>query len=295
MRSFSNVRGRLCSLPATLLLALVLGFVPLAGVDGSRQAAAGTTQVALFLGFGSSPNTDSGMDILNTMLSAVGIPHYAGMVFRWGEKQEAFDWIQQQNDLSTLVLIGHSFGANSALQLSNNFLLGEGIEVDLTVQIDSVENFDGGWNDQLPTNVEVGFNYYQKGGFPQGERDVQGATNIDAEELFNDPSITHTSLDDDSRLHDLIAQHILDNLNLENADFDGNGYIDGNDFLLWQRGGSPNPLSAADLNLWETQYGMAFPLSAVAAVPEPATGLILLIGMATMLTGIRTFLSKPIR
>ena len=276
MRKFSNVHGHFYHVSAPLLLVLMLLFVPLAGVDGCRQAAAGTTQVVLFLGLGSSPNTETGLDILNTTLSVAGIPNYEGMVYRWGDKEDAFDWILQRDDLSTLVLIGHSFGANSALQLSNNFLLGEGIEVDLTVQIDSVENFDRGWNDQLPANVEVGFNYYQKGGFPQGERDVQGATNIDAEELFNDSSITHTSIDNDSRLHDLIAQHILDNLNLENGDFNGDNYVDGGDFLLWQRGNSPSSLSAADLNLWEAQYGMVFPLNAALAVPEPASMLMML-------------------
>ncbi|MDZ4658723.1 MAG: PEP-CTERM sorting domain-containing protein [Bythopirellula sp.] len=39
------------------------------------------------------------------------------------------------------------------------------------------------------------------------------------------------------------------------ADFDGDTDIDGRDFLLWQRGGSPNPFSAGDLALWQDQYG----------------------------------------
>jgi len=253
----------------------------LSAVFGGHQPAAATTQVALFLGFGSSPGSGTGMNELDDTLAAPasGIPGYAGMVFEWGDKQEAFDWIEQQSDRTTLVLIGHSFGANSALQLANNFLIPAGIDVDLTVQIDSVENFDGGWNDQLPTNVDVGFNYYQKGGFPQGERNVVGATNIDAEIEFNDTGITHTSIDNDDRLHEAIVQHILDNLNQEDADYDGSGFVDGEDFLLWQRGGSPNPLSAAELSLWETQYGTASPISSSAtAIPEPTT-LVLLLGL----------------
>ena len=278
MRNSQRFLEFFCRARASLLLALVLGFVVPPGVDGARQAAAGTTQVALFLGFGSSPNTGTGLDILNATLFTAGIPNYTGMVFRWGEKQEAFDWIQQQSDRSTLVLIGHSFGANSTLQLANNFLLAEGVDVDLTVQIDSVENFDGGWNDQLPANVEVGFNYYQIGGFPSGEQNVQGATNINAEVLFNDTSITHTSLDNDARLHAEIAQHIRDRL----ADFDGNGAVDGHDFLLWQRGGSPDPLSQWDLSAWQTNYGMTAPLTAAAA-PEPASGVLLLLGLASLL------------
>ena len=50
-----------------------------------------------------------------------------------------------------------------------------------------------------------------------------------------------------------------------------NGDFDGDDFVLWQRGGSPDPLSQADLAIWEANYG-ATPLSAaIAAVPEPAS------------------------
>jgi hypothetical protein len=41
----------------------------------------------------------------------------------------------------------------------------------------------------------------------------------------------------------------------ESADFDLDGDVDGRDFLKWQRGDSPNPLSSADLALWQEQYG----------------------------------------
>jgi hypothetical protein len=56
------------------------------------------------------------------------------------------------------------------------------------------------------------------------------------------------------------------------GDFDLGGNADGQDFLQWQRGGSPNPLSASDLADWESNYGTTAPLSATsAAVPEPTT------------------------
>jgi hypothetical protein len=54
------------------------------------------------------------------------------------------------------------------------------------------------------------------------------------------------------------------------ADFDHDGDVDGRDFLVWQRGNSPNPLSASDLAAWQANYGAA-PLAAVAAVPEPSS------------------------
>jgi hypothetical protein len=56
------------------------------------------------------------------------------------------------------------------------------------------------------------------------------------------------------------------------GDFDGDGDIDGNDFLVWQQGGSPNPLSTADLEAWRTAFGMVAGTEAVmTAVPEPAS------------------------
>lgn len=62
------------------------------------------------------------------------------------------------------------------------------------------------------------------------------------------------------------------------ADFDEDGDVDGNDFLAWQRGESPTPLSAGDLELWREQYNTEAPLRANAvAIPEP-TAMVLWIG-----------------
>ncbi len=61
------------------------------------------------------------------------------------------------------------------------------------------------------------------------------------------------------------------------GDFDGNGVVDGSDFLLWQR--DPSVGSLAD---WKTNYGMgtALILAASAAVPEPSSILLLAAGAA---------------
>lgn len=69
----------------------------------------------------------------------------------------------------------------------------------------------------------------------------------------------------------------------ENADFNGDGDVDGRDFLVWQRGESPHPGSAADLALWQTQFGNSSELSASVAVPEPTTALMgLVLGMSVL-------------
>ena len=61
--------------------------------------------------------------------------------------------------------------------------------------------------------------------------------------------------------------------NPTSADFNNDGDIDGVDFLVWQQGGSPNPLSADDLALWQAAFGN--PSASVSAVPEPCSTLLL--------------------
>ncbi len=57
------------------------------------------------------------------------------------------------------------------------------------------------------------------------------------------------------------------------GDFDLDGDVDGADFLKWQRGESPAPLSASDLALWEANFGTttAPATSSATSVPEPSS------------------------
>ena len=73
--------------------------------------------------------------------------------------------------------------------------------------------------------------------------------------------------------------------NPSNGDFDGDGDVDGADFLTWQRGyGLTGQLDAttgdadddgdvddADLALWKTNFGGTPAIAAIGAVPEPAS------------------------
>jgi formylglycine-generating enzyme len=53
------------------------------------------------------------------------------------------------------------------------------------------------------------------------------------------------------------------------GDFDFDGDVDGRDFLLWQRGSSPSPLSGSDLADWQANYSVGPLTAANVAVPEP--------------------------
>jgi hypothetical protein len=68
------------------------------------------------------------------------------------------------------------------------------------------------------------------------------------------------------------------------GDFDGDGDVDGRDFLIWQRGASPNSLSPEDLSDWQAHFGEMSQLS-IAAIPEPSA--VILVGMAVLFAGRR--------
>ena len=66
------------------------------------------------------------------------------------------------------------------------------------------------------------------------------------------------------------------------GDFNSNGVVDGYDFLKWQRGESPDPLSTEDYEAWEENFGPAAPAFA-AVVPEPTS--LVLVGLAGLICG----------
>ncbi|MEQ8209095.1 MAG: hypothetical protein RH917_04620 [Lacipirellulaceae bacterium] len=57
---------------------------------------------------------------------------------------------------------------------------------------------------------------------------------------------------------------------LLDADYDGDGFVEGSDFLEWQSGDSPVPLSRFDLSVWQDEFGAASASVSSAQVPEPS-------------------------
>ena len=81
-----------------------------------------------------------------------------------------------------------------------------------------------------------------------------------------------------ARFHELS----LITIEIAPGDFDHDGDVDGRDFLVWQRGESPDSLTAADLADWQNAYGTP-PASAI-AIPEPESlGMLLLAAASGML------------
>jgi hypothetical protein len=79
------------------------------------------------------------------------------------------------------------------------------------------------------------------------------------------------------------------------SDFDNDGDVDGRDLLTWQRGaGKPGTnatgdadgngqVNGADLGTWRGSFGSGLATPAAAAVPEPATAVMSLVGLALVL------------
>ena len=67
------------------------------------------------------------------------------------------------------------------------------------------------------------------------------------------------------------------------GDFDMNGVVDGEDYLLWQR-----DMGVGDLADWQANYGATtLAVAATSAVPEPTSGLLLAFGVVGLSSALR--------
>ena len=69
------------------------------------------------------------------------------------------------------------------------------------------------------------------------------------------------------------------------GDFDSDGDVDGADFLAWQRGNATGGTTAANLTLWENNFGTSAAGASTGAVPEPTS--ICLLGIAGVMCCLR--------
>ena len=135
----------------------VICFFALAIFPASAKPLQADIVTVLFTGF-LSPVAGSGMEALNFDLSdrfASDRPSlvYSGQAFQYTEREDALDYINSIQTIDYLIVIGHSFGGSSAIQLVENFLAPINIDVDLTFQIDSVDNpYGSPSDDALPDN-----------------------------------------------------------------------------------------------------------------------------------------------
>ena len=128
------------------------------------------------------------------------------------------------------------------------FLNGSGTQIGAqTLDLRTVQMNDTTWREHVVTGLA-----------PAGTTQVRVGVRVDDVMTNVDIPFQTANFDDFS----LIA--------VVPGDFDIDGDVDGRDFLVWQRGGSPNPNSAGDLATWRSAFGTGGAAAAAGAVPEPA-------------------------
>lgn len=188
--------------------------------------------VVLFAGRGEDPADPIGLAKLNQRLQKRWGDStrtlFSSQVFRHSEEEEALNYLENFDDIGALGIVGYSWGGDSAIELAQTLESSESEVpslIDLLIQIDSVgKGFLGDGDEVLPEAVTKGFNFFQSNPrVPDGswrerleerlvvslvEKTVEGSTNINVEDRFDDLDITHLTIDGDRRLHRLITQRV---------------------------------------------------------------------------------------
>jgi len=145
-----------------------------------------------------------GIDSLAGKLRAQG---YEPQILGWDQWGQIASEILANNrygDTSQIILIGHSLGSNSTIQVANA-IQQQNIPVDLIVTFDITQPL------QVPRNVQRFINFFQNNGF--GERAVPGygftgeLQNID---LTADSTIGHGNIDEIPRLQQAVVDKVLE-------------------------------------------------------------------------------------
>ncbi|MDZ4657669.1 MAG: PQQ-dependent sugar dehydrogenase [Bythopirellula sp.] len=178
---------------------------------------------------------------------------------------------------SDAITTGEVYRGTSLPQLDGILLAGDfpkGLIYMLDVDTDPLDGGGEGLTELIPVNTSTG-QERRLISLINAERASLGldnATRADLRFSVNTPGEVFILNKQDGVLRMLVPL-------IAPGDFDEDGDVDGRDFLVWQRGQSPEPFSSSDLATWQTNYGTG-PLAASVAVPEPTS--LAMVGLALM-------------
>ncbi len=179
----------------------------------------------------------------------------------------------------------------------------DGLNTDLNVLIQTPDNPDESDPDTDAEQVNIGANGGNLGNLPEqprltttsqsftinfGDLASMGTDDFDFTTAFEDVFILILQLQPNVNANEIGIDNdtmiFIDNIRFEGAfatgsltgDYDVDSDVDGNDFLIWQRGESPNGLDSGDLDQIRMNFGQS---ALVSAIPEP-NGLVLLAAVA---------------
>ncbi len=198
---------------AALCMALCSGFA-------AAQLAAPPIVVAVISGFNAGAN--NGMTALRARLvlefanGSQGAPAIYVEHFTYLNVVGAANWMASYGTFATRVIVGHSFGGNASHALHQTYLAPQGLDVALQVSIDHVVPSSpfGATTISLPAGLPNAYHYFQTSTSflePVPVLNIVGTKrNVNAETLCGDAGVTHTSIDDDVRIHSAVVEHVRD-------------------------------------------------------------------------------------
>ena len=145
-----------------------------------------------------------GMDQLATKLREQG---YDPRLIGWEQWGLAVNEILENNrrgDTSQIILIGHSLGSDSAIQIADS-IGQQNVSIDLVVTFDITQPL------RVPDNVEHFINFFQENGV--GKRAIAAPgfkgqlSNID---LSADRSLDHLNIDESARLQQIVVNKVFE-------------------------------------------------------------------------------------
>ena len=144
-----------------------------------------------------------GIDTLAGRLRERG---YQPVILGWEQWSLAANQIvagHRRGDTGHIILIGHSLGSDSTIQLASN-LGPQQIPIDLIVTFDITQPL------QVPANVEHLINFYQSNGV--GRPAIAGPGfqgQLDNVDLSNDHSLDHLNIDKSEKLQLLVVNNVF--------------------------------------------------------------------------------------
>ena len=128
-------------------------------------------------------------------------------LFSWNEQKDIIDEIKKHSPDQPVILVGHSFGGDSAVEIANslNTVKNGFRNIDLLVSIDSV----GMNNNIIPMNVSRNLNFFAEGMIPFLHGDPNVARNTEYTDVQNElRSELHSRMDDSQEVQFKIFEAI---------------------------------------------------------------------------------------
>jgi hypothetical protein len=162
------------------------------------------TQAQIYLLRGLANVFSRGMDAIGARLRTYGFSPHVINHRGWQEATDRIARNYRSGQTAPIVLIGHSLGANAVFRMAQR-LKTKGIPVAY------LATFDPTRASSVPSNVRFFANFYQNNG--QGRRASFAPSRGDEKtnlNLTSSPGLTHTSIDQNERLQNIVIGRILE-------------------------------------------------------------------------------------